>query len=569
MKKTALTILLTALTVATGYAQGAYDAWLFSENNYEGTARTVAIGNAFTALGGDLGAVSINPAGSAVAGYSQFALTPSLTVSSSTAGGALPPNSSNLPYFDKTHRSGTHKWGIPNLGMSFNFKTGRHTGLKNITVGFIANRSNTWCEDVYAAGTNYTTSFAGAAADDATENIAWHNEYLPAGEPRYSHLDFTAENAYEYYNPWKDIIGYRSGIFSQYDEAGEKFIGATEILYDNGSIQQGGPLYQTYGRNVNGLKDDYIFNIGANISDFVYLGFSLGMTSLTYDYTEYFKESAEDESNFENVFSDSEGNKYTTYFHDLTYKYNYSASGFGVYGKFGVIVTPGDGLRLGAAIQTPTSTTIDEQWQESGATNFSDSQFNGNATSPLGEARYTFYSPLRANFGVAYTMNNLALFSVDYEVAAYNTMKYQIDRYNMSDADIEYLNGINEDIRNAYGPAHQLRIGAELKPSSMLAVRAGYNLRTSAQTKYYDESVGEYVKNPYSYGHNVSAGLGFISKGSFFADIACRYTFRSKEYYMPYNDYQFDGNGEITNYAPEILIDKRNWKVYLTLGWRF
>ena len=62
MRKTAITLLLMA--AATGaYAQSAYDALNFSENIYEGSARTVAMGNAFTALGGDLGAVTINPAG--------------------------------------------------------------------------------------------------------------------------------------------------------------------------------------------------------------------------------------------------------------------------------------------------------------------------------------------------------------------------------------------------------------------------------------------------------------------------------------------------------------------------
>ena len=50
MKKTALTILLTVAACVCSFAQTAYDAWLFSENNYEGTARSVAMGNAFTAL---------------------------------------------------------------------------------------------------------------------------------------------------------------------------------------------------------------------------------------------------------------------------------------------------------------------------------------------------------------------------------------------------------------------------------------------------------------------------------------------------------------------------------------
>jgi hypothetical protein len=84
MRKTAISILLMCTAIAS-HAQTAYDGLLFSENNYEGTARSVAMGNAFTALGGDLGSITINPAGSAVAGYSQFTITPGLTFSASTA----------------------------------------------------------------------------------------------------------------------------------------------------------------------------------------------------------------------------------------------------------------------------------------------------------------------------------------------------------------------------------------------------------------------------------------------------------------------------------------------------
>ena len=70
MRKTALVLSLTVLTATAASAQTEFDALMFSENNYEGTARTMAMGNAFTALGGDPGAVNINPAGSAVAKYS-------------------------------------------------------------------------------------------------------------------------------------------------------------------------------------------------------------------------------------------------------------------------------------------------------------------------------------------------------------------------------------------------------------------------------------------------------------------------------------------------------------------
>lgn len=75
------TALLSLTAVAAG-AQTMYDGLTFSQNNYYGTARSIGMGNAMTAVGGDLGSIGINPAGSAVAGYSQFTITPNLTLSS-------------------------------------------------------------------------------------------------------------------------------------------------------------------------------------------------------------------------------------------------------------------------------------------------------------------------------------------------------------------------------------------------------------------------------------------------------------------------------------------------------
>ena len=77
MKKTLITIFLAAAAVSAN-AQTAYDALLFSENEYEGTARTMAMGNAFTALGGDLGAISINPAVLGLFRKPTYTFTPSI-----------------------------------------------------------------------------------------------------------------------------------------------------------------------------------------------------------------------------------------------------------------------------------------------------------------------------------------------------------------------------------------------------------------------------------------------------------------------------------------------------------
>ena len=50
MKKT-LTAIIFLLAGILADAQSVYDAMTFSQNNYYGTARSIALGNAVTALG--------------------------------------------------------------------------------------------------------------------------------------------------------------------------------------------------------------------------------------------------------------------------------------------------------------------------------------------------------------------------------------------------------------------------------------------------------------------------------------------------------------------------------------
>lgn len=542
MRKTALTI-LAAFAAVCGYAQTAYDALMFSENNYEGSARTVAMGNAFTALGGDLGSVSINPAGSAVAGYSQLTLTPSLTFSANTAKGVSPYSDGSLPYFEKQIRSSITNFSMPNFGLTLNYDTHRTSGLKNVTFGFIVNKSAGWDQDVFARGTNSSTTFMGAMAYEATVDGLLGS-------------DLGSEDAYGFM-PWKPVVGYLSGMISTFGGYDDQYVGASEVIYDNGEVAVGGPLEQSYGRTVQGGKYDYIFNIGANISDFIYIGANLGITSLEYGYDEYFKESASDPSDFEIVMANGD----SFYFKDMNYRYSYTALGTGYYGKFGVIVTPGGGLRIGAAIQTPVINQIDEEWQISGETSYTDAGYNAFAESPLGRGSYTMVSPFRANFGLAYTVGQFGLISADYEVCDYGQMKY---RTNGSDRD--YFEDINNDIKERFGASHIVRIGAEVKPLSGLAIRAGYRAATSSEL--YD-SWGD--KIPVSLTQNVSFGLGYSSKKSFFADLAVRRTILADEYFMPYSDYMFDEEGYILEnaYAPELRIKSSLWKVLLTFGWRF
>lgn len=545
MRKAALTIIIAVTSAVAGYAQTAYDAFLFSNNNYEGSARTMAMGNAFTALGGDLGSISINPAGSAVAKYSQFAITPSLTFTTNTAQGVSPYTDGSLPYFEDEYKSRNTAFTLPNFGFTFDWETGRTTGLKNITVGFVANCLNSWNDNIYAAGTNQTTSFMGSMAANATTN-----GYLGS--------ELNKDDAYDFYS-WKDVVGYHSGMISTFGGYDNQFVGASELIIDNNGSNEiilGGPLKQTYGRKVKGRKNEYVINFGANISDFLYLGANLGITSMSYSYAEYFKEAAVDPTDFEIELDN--GN--TMYFNQMKYNYDYTVETSGIYGKFGIILTPGAGLRLGAAIQTPTATTIDEEWHHAGETEFTNLGYETSASSPYGSDRYNFREPWKANFGLAWTIGNFGVISADYEMCDYSTMKFKRDSFTDGR---EYFEELNNDIKTIYGVANTFRLGAEIKLGTF-AIRGGYGLTQSPEKANLN---GEEL--PKMTTQNASLGLGYSSKKSFFADIAARYAFATDEYFMPYDDYMYDSTGELVAFAPEILNRTIALKVMLTIGWRF
>ena len=559
MKKTALILLLSAAAFSME-AQTIYDALRFSENHYEGTARSLAMGNAFTALGGDLGGITINPAGSAVAKYSQITVSPGVNVSVNTAGGTALPGETTPLGFGNSIKNSWSRFNVPNFGVSMNFDTHRTSGIKNVSLGFVVNTTNRFQESLMTSGEHNWTSFMGAEAAYASN----------AG---YDYNSLLASDAYNYYSaPWKTIMAAQSGMITPLTDYPSVYVGATEKYDINDSdpdnvtihTYTGGPLDQSYQRQTSGFKYDYVINLGFNISDFVYVGANLGITSFNYNSAIRYMEKAVNPADFENIFTVDEQDV-TTYFNDMMYDYRYSATGAGVYGKFGIIVTPINGLRLGAAIQTPTSTTISESWSESGSTTFDNPEFNASSESPVGEFKYKLISPFRANLGAAWTFGTFGLISVDYEICDYSAMKFK-EMNAMQTGEFEYQNA---DIKDFMGTSHMLRAGIELKPVPQFAIRAGYGLTTSPEKAMNEYEnlvyVSEIAENTMT--HKGSFGLGYSSNGSFFADIACSYTKYADEYIYPYDDYAFDDNGY--SLTPEILHKRSLWNIMLTIGFRF
>ncbi len=541
MKK--ITILFTLFLSVGIYAQNMYDALRYSQNSYTGTARTMSMGNAFTALGGDVGSININPAGSAVNNFSQIVISPNISIASSTAQGSTFQGESTPYCFQDLRQNNFSRFSITNAGIVVNFDTNRKRGLKGVSIGFNMNTNNDFTDNLYASGTNIETSFAAAMA---------------AGAYNISNSVFDDKNSYDKGGAsWQQLLGWDTRLFDPLGDTDNEYIGSTENLYDDGSIGVGGMLDQSYSRRITGEKNDFAFNVGFNISDQLFFGANLGYTSLSYRYDDIMKEVAQDPSMFE------------TGFKGLKFQNRYDAQGVGIYGKFGILYASNFGLRLGAAIQTPTATFITEHWMNAAESSFLDSQYSSSGKTPEGSYSYKLISPFSFNLGAAFSVGKFAVISTDYEMADYSGMKLKAK--NRYDDDI--FDDANNQIQGNYddlcfmGASHSFRAGIEIKPIPTLALRGGYNLTTSPE-RYYDETnnikkVGNSNINSFSF------GIGYSSKSSFFADLAAKCTKYADEYIMPYSDYIFNDNGTVAVYSPEILHQKSLWNVALTIGFRF
>ena len=564
--------LLAALTAG---AQSMYDAMMFSQNNYYGTARTIALGNAVTALGGDLGTIGINPAGSAVSDFGQVELTPSLTLSS--AGAQFSPIGDKQ--FGSSTGTTSTKFGLPNGGISLYFDTGADTGLRGMSFAFVWNRTNSFQNGFSAYGRNSSTSIFGEMAMAAT-----YSGIDPSDLADYS--SFYGSDL-----PWDMLTAYQANLYSTYG-SGYDYAGNAERISTDGRYHFiPDELSQTSTVEKRGYKSDILMNFGMNFSDYVFVGFNVGMPVMDYSYTESFTEVAVNPEEFYIELPNASGTLVSANYEGGSYGYRYAADVSGIYAKLGLIVLPTDHLRLGAAIQTPTLYTIRETCQYLAASSYSNSSLSQDASSPVNEYTYNLRSPYVADFGVAYTIGTAGLVSVDYEIADYSVMKFSDTSHDAwSDDSFSQVNEVNSKF---CGISRSLRLGAELRLTDLLSVRAGYSMTTSPE-RHWTNSLGQdvladdYLADFSKYHGNIitlsdpqyfsedtmrsfSAGFGYSSFGSFFADFAVRCNVYPTTYFSPYYNYDnWNASGTAVNVdSPRMKVDRKLWDAVLTFGWRF
>ena len=526
-----LTMALLGMTLSLG-AQDMYDAQRFSATHYYGTARTIGMGNAVTAVGGDIGSITFNPAGSSVAGYSQISLTAGVSVSSNAATGSIITQGATTPEgFGDNNVTRHPRMQLPSFGAVLNVDTHRSRGMLNYSFGVVGSATNNFLSEVFASGVNNQTTYLGYLATQA--------DGIPSA-------DLNSSAAYNSY-PWLPVTAYQAGLISTYGGNSDKYAGATEFIDEDGNIGLAGDIDQRFGQLAYGNKYDFAFNWSGNINNTFYIGANIGMTSLSYKYDDYIREQALKNADFPNEFDDG----VIRYFDNAKARYSYTASGAGIYAQLGVLARLPAGFRIGAMIQTPTVLAIREKWSQDMTLTYLNEN-SSTAESPSGSASYRLRTPWKFSAGLAWTLGEKLLVSGDYEMMDYRSMKFT-SGYNSGDD----FSDANWGISQWMGISHIFRLGAEFKPIPQLAVRAGYNLVTDPEKN--DEA--RYI---YNNRRSISAGVGYSSNGSFFCDLAIRMLDRGKQFITPYGDY-IEGVA-----SPEIALSHNHlWDVMFTAGWRF
>lgn len=514
MKRIFAAALFAGLALQAG-AQTFQDAVDFSGNDYLGTARSVGMGNAMTAVGGDLGSLTFNPAGSAVASYSQFTLTPGLSVSSVFGQGTY---MDGAPFgFEDGLKTPSTRMNLPNFGAIMVYDTRNSRGLKRVSFGIVGNITRDYNNYLRASGTNDKNTLSGALA-------SWAEGYT---QDKLSG-DFYAADA----PSWESMVAWKGGVIDPIPGRNDGYVGLTERIFDDGNIALADKIGQYYGLKRAGSKYDLLMNFGLDFSDRFFLGANVGITTLSYRL---------DETRAENALS---GATYPTGFESLEMRSSYRDEGTGLYAKVGFIARPVDGLRIGAAIQTPTLMHIREIYGQDGRSVAKGESARGD--SPTEEWFYDLRSPLRFNAGLAYTIGKVALLSADYEYFDYSKVRYEA---SFEDSYTDF-SPVNQEIRDYGNVVHMIRVGGELKPSPELAIRVGYNFTTNPDIEATASR------------QSVSFGLGYSSPGSFFADLAVRFQYLPDEFVTPYS-YPDDF------ITPQICAQASLCNTLLTLGWRF
>ncbi|MGM0551856.1 MAG: OmpP1/FadL family transporter [Bacteroidota bacterium] len=416
MRKLNILFVLLLFCSSVAFAQDDIKAQQFSRFMYQGTARSTAMGGAFTSLGGDFSAVVLNPASIGVYSSSAFSITTSVGSYGSEA-----------TYFSNTVEDNRINVKIDELSAVFNFDLmNTDSRFLHFNLGLGYTKLADFNSNLRIRGVNYDNSIMNYFENNANEGI-YHQAY-----------EGLAESA---------------GLII-YDEENEFFF--SEVVDDQ--ILYPDQYHVTQLKTVEERGNMGAFNVsfGLNYSNKFYMGGAINIISL------YHKQEQE-HSEFDPVDYDILG------FHSMSFKEYSIVEGLGLNVHLGGIYVPTPMIRLGFSIQTPTFMEVNEEWYNGISSSFDNGQgTDGDIESGTYTNDYKFSSPWRIQSGIALQLSGNGYLSFGHEY-----VNYQNSKFRDLPTDVEIYDDPNGMIDTYLHAAHNLSAGIEWR-FNPIYVRAGY-----------------------------------------------------------------------------------------------
>lgn len=547
MRKTIYTLALATLVVLSAKAQSPEELLMFSRQNFGiSTARSSAMAGAFTALGDDAIAMSLNPAGLAMYSSSEISISPGLRISNT------------YPMYGSTvHSMGNYtKPTVGNFSAVYANGNGWVWGIAmNRLADFSGNYSVTgdWSENSMAY--IFRDQLQGSTLGSLVGNKAFDR---PPGQ-------------------WNALMGLNTWLVNpEFDNIFNK------DYHLDGIINSGDQVVSQLSSTTNGTVDEIAMSGAYSWGNILYFGATFGMQSLTYRQNTLYTEYADVEYN-------------TGDLDQFSIRDNLSLDGFGLNLKLGLTLRPLSWLRIGVAYHSPTWIVMNEFSVRDMETYLISNQ-NSNEYSdytPDFRQNYSYQTPSRLMAGLSVTIAKRVILSADYERTWYNGMRYSTRinesgwRAPITPSDVDnnpriigdkYVDragniNMNAMIRNNYRATNNFRAGIEAQPARNFFLRAGYAYSESPYAPIESTYAAGTKLSSYGAIHQYSGGIGFGNR-NFKVDLSYIYsaqnTLPTVFYdYIATSDYNDIRKGDNLIPSDNIYKSLIHHNIILTIAWKF
>ncbi|MDT0556984.1 OmpP1/FadL family transporter [Patiriisocius hiemis] len=468
MKKKLIFFIVASIAMTYSQAQNIFDGLRYSQEQINGSARFQAMSGAFGALGGDLSAININPASSAIF----------LNNSAAISLGVL-DKENEATYFNTSTSSFDTDISVNQGGLVFVFpNANEESPWRKISLGLNYNNTRNFDDELFVQGTssNSISDFFLAQAQGIPLDLL----ELRPGETIDDLYSFLGES--EGISAQNAFLGFQGFIFDPVDDNPNNTSYSSNVT--------GGNFNQDYALLSNGYNGKFSFNVATQYEDNLYFGINLNSHYFEYNESTFFEERNSNAGSTIN---------------QIGFQNNLATTGAGFSAQIGAIYKVTNELRIGATYDTPTWYEISEETSQYLETERTE---NGQQITQIVDPRvinifenYNLTTPGKISASAAYVFGKKGLLSFDYSYKDYSNIKFRPSN------DILFST-LNTSIENNLKAVSSYRLGGEYKIQNF-SLRGGYHFEESP---YQDEiTVGDIT--------GFSLGLGY-NFGNYTFDLA-------------------------------------------------